>query len=332
MSQDEIIEHAGQLLQAGKLVVIPTETVYGLGANALDVAAVEKIFAAKGRPSTDPLIVHVADRSHVHDLVERVSEAAEQLMSAFWPGPLTLIMTKSDRVPPQVTAGRDTVAVRMPDHELALAVIQAAGVPVAAPSANKFGRVSPTTPAHVAAELEGSYDLLVDGGTCTHGVESTILDTTSTPPRLLRPGSITVEQLESVVGPIETVQQVVSKDIAATSPGQLIGHYSPRTRVVVVDLDPVALANAAAQVGAALQGVHVLALPSDPTKAAQRLYSTLRHADGTNSDLIVAPRYENSGVGRAVNDRLFRSAHGDVVSVNDANQLIDALRPRLPRQ
>lgn len=332
MTQDEVIERAGQLLQSGKLVVIPTETVYGLGANALDADAVEKIFTAKGRPSTDPLIVHVADRSQVDDLVNGVSATAERLMAAFWPGPLTLILQKSDRVPAQVTSGLNTVAVRMPDHELALAVIKAAGVPVAAPSANKFGRVSPTTPEHVAAELAGTYELLVDGGPCTHGVESTILDTTSTPPRLLRPGSITVEQLQAEIGPIETVEQVVSEDTAAVSPGQMIGHYSPRTRVVVVDLEPAALINAAADFENALPSVHVLSLTEDATLAAQRLYGALRSADASRSDLIVAPRYENTGIGRAINDRLFRSAHGDLVKVEDINQLIDALKERLPGQ
>lgn len=369
MVNDEVILQAGELLRAGKLVVIPTETVYGLGANALDPEAVRGIFVAKGRPSTDPLIVHVSRQSQVRGLVREVSRSAEQLMEAFWPGPLTLIMNKSDQVPTDVTAGLDTVAVRMPDHQLARAVIDAAGVPVAAPSANRFGRVSPTTPEHVVAELSGRYDLLVDGGSCAHGVESTIVDTTTEPVRLLRPGSITVEQLEAVVGPIAVVHQMLDEATTAESPGQLIGHYSPQTPVVVVNVTPTELADVVQQAQsvisstpgvagstannaatndanndaihagadaadstnsrAASQQLVALTLSSDPATAAQQLYGALREADAAAVDLIVAPRFEDTGLGHALNDRLFRAAHGDFITEVDSKLVVQALLQRL---
>ena len=190
---------AGSIIRSGGLVAFPTETVYGLGANGLDPAAVEGIFRAKGRPSDNPLILHVAKKSDVKDLWTRVPEEARLLMDAFWPGPLTLIFNRSSLVPDQVAAGLPTVAVRMPDHKTALALIRAAGVPIAAPSANLSGRPSPTTAQHVKADLEGRIDLILDGGPCRVGLESTVLSLCGTP-TILRPGGVTREMLEALMG------------------------------------------------------------------------------------------------------------------------------------
>jgi L-threonylcarbamoyladenylate synthase len=217
---------AAELLRAGQLVAIPTETVYGLAANALDEAAVRRIFAAKGRPYSSPLIVHVADLAMARDMAREWPPEAEKLAERFWPGPLTIIVPKSDRVPDIVTAGLPSVALRMPAHPVALAVIRAAGVPLAAPSANRFTQLSPTTAQHVRDALGDAVDLVLDGGPCTVGIESTVISLTGPIPRILRPGMISQTQIEDVIGPVESGAGV-------ESPGQHPKHYSPRTRVVV---------------------------------------------------------------------------------------------------
>lgn len=254
------IATAAAILRAGGLVAFPTETVYGLGANALDVRAVARIFDVKGRPRFDPLIVHVPDRAHAEALVTGFPPPAQQLADRFWPGPLTLVLPKTEVVPDLVTAGGSTVAIRVPDHPLALALLRASGVPIAAPSANLFGRVSPTTAAHVREQLGDQIDLILDGGPCRVGVESTVLQLTSDgPPRLLRPGGITLEELEAVLGPIDATCRVgcahqpvdtASLDSAGSpigghsppcdsapfaSPGMLPQHYAPRTPLVLMD-------------------------------------------------------------------------------------------------
>jgi len=258
------VKHAAELLRAGKLVAFPTETVYGLGANALDEAAVARIFAAKNRPTFDPLIVHVYDVAQLEQLVREIPPTARLLIDRFWPGPLTLVLPKTDAVPDLVTAGLPTVAVRMPDHPLALELLRLAGVPVAAPSANPFGAVSPTTAEHVAEQLGDRVDFILDGGACRVGVESTVLavgqafqpdllgcrirkNTAVSDPalqnshefcygqtgkpdlRLLRPGGVPVEAIEAIVGPVAISSVTATDDSPQPSPGMLTRHYAPRT-------------------------------------------------------------------------------------------------------
>lgn len=231
---------AGRVLRAGGLVAFPTETVYGLGANGLDGEAVRRIFAAKGRPADNPLILHVAKKSDVKDLWLRVPIKARILMDAFWPGPLTLVYTRSSRVPDEVTAGLSTVALRMPEHKTALALIRAAGVPIAAPSANLSGRPSPTTAAHVKADLDGKIDIILDGGPCRVGLESTVLSLVGEP-TILRPGGITREMLEALIGAVEVAPSVLSplaEGETPASPGMKYKHYAPDAEVLIAPGSP----------------------------------------------------------------------------------------------
>lgn len=232
-------EAAGRILRTGGLVVFPTETVYGLGANGLDGEAVSRIFEAKGRPNDNPLILHVAKKSDVKQLWKQVPDIARQLMDAFWPGPLTLVFPRSSLVPDEVTAGLDTVAVRMPAHKTALALIRAAGVPVAAPSANLSGKPSPTCIEHVQLDMDGRVDAMINGGPCKVGVESTVLSLTGTP-TILRPGGVTREMLSSVIGNVELASSILSPMKAgevAASPGMKYKHYAPDASVIVATGD-----------------------------------------------------------------------------------------------
>ncbi len=231
------IARAGEMIAEGKTVVFPTETVYGLGANALDAEAVQKIFEAKGRPSDNPLIVHIGSTSDLENLVQEVPRKAEQLMEAFWPGPLTMIMKKTDQVPEAVTAGLDTVAIRFPSDPIASALIRAAHVPVAAPSANISGRPSPTKPEHVIEDMMGRVSAIITGGEGTKvGLESTVMDMTTEPPTMLRPGGVTVEAIEAVIGKIDVSPNVIENVIPekAKSPGMKYTHYSPKGDLVIV--------------------------------------------------------------------------------------------------
>ena len=230
----------GRILREGGLVAFPTETVYGLGANGLDEQAVRKIFEAKGRPSDNPLILHVSRKNDVRKLWDTVPEKAQRLMDAFWPGPLTLVYTKSDLVPDAVTAGLPTVAVRMPDHKTARALIKAADVPIAAPSANASGKPSPTTAAHVLEDMDGKIPLILDGGPCQFGVESTVVSV-GAQPMILRPGAVTKGMLEAVVGPVRLHKSLLSplgEGEEAASPGMKYRHYAPEAEVVVVTGSP----------------------------------------------------------------------------------------------
>src|SRR5436190_1865041 len=225
------IRRAADLIRAGRLVAFPTETVYGLGANALDAAAVGRVFEAKGRPATNPVIVHVADADRVRDVAAAWPEAAARLAARFWPGPLTVVVPRRAEVPDVVTAGGPTVAVRCPAHAVARALIREADVPVAAPSANRSTELSPTRAEHVLKGLDGRIDLVLDGGPCPGGIESTVVDVTGGAVRLLRPGLVTVPMLEEVVGRVETGTTSTG---VARSPGQMARHYRPRTPLVLV--------------------------------------------------------------------------------------------------
>ena len=236
---EEGIERAALALAAGKLVVIPTETVYGLGANAFDTRAVARVFEAKRRPTFDPLIVHIAELEALDAVAVWPNEVARALAEAFWPGPLTLILPKRERVPGLVTSGLDSVAVRMPAHPVARAIIRLSGVPVAAPSANPFGYLSPTRAEHVARMLGDAVDFIVDGGPCEIGVESTVLDVTGERPRILRPGGLPRAAIEKLCGPVDIIDRASGQP---TSPGQLESHYAPRSRLDLVEAGGLAAA------------------------------------------------------------------------------------------
>ena len=280
---------AAELLRAGELVAIPTETVYGLAANALDEAAVRKIFAAKGRPHSSPLIVHVADLTMARELAREWPPQAEKLAAAFWPGPLTIIVPKSDKVPDIVTAGLPSVALRMPAHPLALAVIRAAGIPLAAPSANRFTQLSPTTAQHVRDALGDAVALIVDGGPCTVGIESTVISLTGPVPRILRPGMITQTQIEEVIGKVET-------GAGEESPGQHPKHYSPRTRVVIGESPSEG------------KGIR-LDMPDDPATYAEQFYRKLHDLDQQNYDWIAIELPPDTPEWAGVRDRITRAAN-----------------------
>ncbi len=317
----DTIEHAASILRAGGLVAFPTETVYGLGADACSGAAVRSVFEAKGRPATDPLIVHLGVApigGQPYPMLDRVVKdwpaTAERLALHFWPGPLTLIVPRGDGVAVEVGAELDTVAVRVPAHAAARALIVAAGRPIAAPSANRFGRVSPTTAAHVLEELDGRIDLVLDGGPTALGVESSVVDLVGPVPALLRPGGVTLEDLVEVLGEVRhEPRRVVAEEEAASGPGQLLRHYSPSTPVVLVDGDRLVVDELLRGLQHAGVTTARVSLPDDAASAARALYSSLRAGDALGVQVLLAPVLAPDGLGRAVNDRLFRAAHGRVV-------------------
>lgn len=323
---------AAEILRAGGLVALPTETVYGLGTNALDAAAVERIFAAKQRPAWDPMIVHIADEQMLNGLVREVPEAARRLMAAFWPGPLTLLLPRSAAVPDAVTAGRPLVGVRMPAHPVALELIRRAGVPVAAPSANLFGHISPTTAAHVLHDLDGRIDAVVDAGPTEHGVESTVLDPCRSPMLIYRPGAVTAEQIRAVAGAVEAFQgdQPVKETPreAQPSPGLGLRHYAPRARLVLVEASLAELESRLAEEALRWPTERVgLMLPAEvpfsmmgtiphlwgrwtvPEELARELYAGLRALDAAGCTVILCPLPPADGIGAAIRDRLIKAGN-----------------------
>ena len=299
-----MIDEAVEVLRSGGLVAFPTETVYGLGADAANPHALRRLFAVKGRPLDHPVIVHVARADQLDEIGRDVPPVAHALANAFWPGPLTIIVRRHpDRIASEATGGRDTVGIRVPDHPIALALLEAFGSGIAAPSANRFGRVSPTTAQHVRDDLGPDVDLVLDGGPCTVGVESTIVDVTGAEPVILRVGGIGDEQLATVVG--AALAQHTSGEIAA--PGTLASHYAPNARVELVAAD--ALDHRAAQLRAQGRIVGVLEAPANVGDYARMLYQRLRDLDGQGVDVILAsPPTDTDGVGAAVADRLRRAA------------------------
>lgn len=301
----------------GGLVAFPTETVYGLGCDALNPDAAAKVFEAKQRPQFDPLIVHIADRRQLDNVVRALTIAAWQLIDQFWPGPLTLVLPKHPTIPDLVTAGLDTVAVRMPNHPVAHALIQEAGTPIAAPSANPFGYVSPTTAQHVADGLGSAIDLILDGGPCPVGVESTIVSLIDSQAELLRPGSITLEQLSAVIGPLNRSSSVVDQP---TAPGQLARHYATQTPVTILTsakTRPTPTKNERvgllifSEASAADEGfaaVEVLSTTGDLREAARHLFAALRRLDAQDLDRIYVEPCQEEGLGMAIMDRLRRCA------------------------
>jgi L-threonylcarbamoyladenylate synthase len=320
------LAQAAEILRSGGTVAFPTETVYGLGADALEEAAVARIFAAKERPNWDPLIVHVADPAMLERVVAEVPPRARRLMEKFWPGPLTLLLPKNAAVPDAATAGRRLVGVRMPQHPVALALIRAANLPIAAPSANRFGRTSPTTAAHVLEDLDGRIDMVLDGGATSIGVESTVVDASVEPMVIYRPGAITAEMLADVAG--EVIHYVAPIHLVAPaslpSPGVGIRHYAPRAQLVLVET-PEELRQQAAAFAREEELVGVM-LPrgwdrspldavvyewgewQDADALARALFTGLRALDAHGVTIIVCPLPSAEGVGLAIRDRLQKAA------------------------
>ncbi len=303
-SSAEQIQHAAACIREGKLVAFPTETVYGLGANALDAQAVERIFRIKGRPSTSPLIVHVESRERAPELVVKWPAVAEQLAREFWPGPLTLVLPKRGFIPDIVTAGLPTVGLRVPANAFALALLANAGVPIAAPSANRFTELSPTTAEHVRKSLGNEVDFILDGGPATVGIESTVLSLAGPAPVLLRPGMISRERMEALIGPIELAG--AATEAAHPSPGMHPKHYSPRT--------PLLLNAPAAGRGAYLwltrqnHAAHSVQMPADPEHYAAALYETLHRLDEKHLDWIAVELPPDAPEWAGIRDRLQRAA------------------------
>lgn len=320
------IAAAGELLAAGKLVGIPTETVYGLAADATDAQAVLSIFAAKERPADNPLIVHVAELEEIYHVAAEVPEAALKLAAAFWPGPLTIILPRGKNIPPQVSAGLDTVSIRMPSHPVARAIIRAAGKPLAAPSGNRSGRPSPTTARHMLEDMDGRIPLIVDGGECSVGVESTVMTLCTEEPLVLRPGAVTAEQLSAVLGCPVRLSHAITEGLkegeAPQSPGMKYKHYAPKAEVTLVVGDAAqyaAYVNANAKEGSmalcfaedekALQVPCVVYGAADhPEQQAQQVFGALRMLDERGAKTVLAHCPETSGVALAVYNRLLRAA------------------------
>jgi len=335
--EPEKIALAAAEIRGGGLVAFPTETVYGLGANALDETAVRRIFAAKARPSEDPLIVHIGKIEDLAAVVDQIPDLVKVLAEAFWPGPLTLVLPKSRLVPANVSAGLNNVAVRMPAHPVALALLESAGVPIAAPSANRFGHTSPTTAAHVLQDLGDFIDMILDGGEASVGVESTVLDLTHTPPVILRPGGLTREELECIIGPVGL--QDKNEPGPQISPGLLDSHYAPHARLILcMGAGPAVLEKIELlareqlekgvhvgllladedQVQCQIPGVPVITLgpANDLTQIARNLYAGLHKLDDLRVEVILARSFTVQGLGLAINDRLRRAA-SQIVSSRD---------------
>ena len=342
--KDDDFQQAGEILREGGLVAFPTETVYGLGADALNSQAAAKIYAAKGRPSDNPLIVHIADTEDLKRIAAKIPEKAGILAEAFWPGPLTMIFPKTDAVPYGTTGGLDTVAVRMPNHKIALELIRQSGVLIAAPSANTSGRPSPTRAEHVRKDMDGRIDMIIDGGKVGIGIESTIVDMTAEPPMILRPGYITKEMLEEKIGRVTVDKVVTAKAVTEIktdhyvpkAPGMKYKHYAPKADLVLVDGESGAVVekiNALAQEMEA-QGKKVGIIATDETEKyyktgeilsigarddedaiARHLYRILREFDDMDVEQIYSESFETPRIGQAIMNRLLKAAGHQVIHV-----------------
>ena len=335
--EQTIIKQAASIISNGGLVAFPTETVYGLGANGLDDVAARRIFAAKGRPADNPLILHIAEQAEIRPLVKSVPANAVALMNAFWPGPLTVVLERSELVPDAVTGGLDTVAIRLPRSLIARRLIQAAGVPIAAPSANASGRPSPTTAQAVWFDLAGKLDMILDGGQCDVGLESTVVDCTTPVPTLLRPGGITREMLLAVLGELELDRNLSDQTSAPRSPGMKYTHYAPAAPMILIDALPPAdtvklllrevnLALAAGKRVGAVTSVETAALlpetvlvavygpRGDKEQMAGNVYECLRRFDKSPVDLIFGEAVDEVGIGLAIMNRLRKAAGYHIIS------------------
>jgi L-threonylcarbamoyladenylate synthase len=323
----ENIALSARTILEGGLVAFPTETVYGLGANALDETAVQRIFTAKGRPTADPLIVHLGGLEQIEQAASAVPQVAQCLAEAFWPGPLTLVLPKQPRISHLVTSGLETVAVRVPNHPIALALLREAGTPIAAPSANRFGHISPTTAQHVWHDLNGRIEIILDGGSAPLGVESTVLDVSTTPPRILRPGGVTREMLETVIGEVIVLTHKRKAEKGLPSPGLLEKHYAPRAGMIFFKGENArqAMFSHLEKERASGKKIGILAadedavtfeqggevvyrLGADLESVARHIYAGMRWLDSQSVDLILCRDFGESGLGLAIRDRLTRAA------------------------
>jgi L-threonylcarbamoyladenylate synthase len=309
----EAVRRAAELIRRGEIVGFPTETVYGLGADATNGLAASRVFERKERPSFDPLIVHVAEREWLPTVAREVPPAAHALIERFWPGPLTVVLPKTERVPDIVTAGLSSVGVRMPRHDVALALLKEAGVPIAAPSANRFGCVSPTTARHVADQL-GEDLFILDGGPCAVGIESTVISFLDESPELLRPGAVTLEEIESIAGTVV----VAGAGRESIAPGRSLRHYAPGVPLSLIDWPAevplerrrrsAILVFAPRSDATGFARTEVLSESGDPRQAAANLFAALHRLDASGCDRIYAVRTSEQGLGRAIMDRLRRAA------------------------
>ncbi len=338
-----VYEKAGEIIRSGGLVAFPTETVYGLGGNGFDAAASGKIYAAKGRPSDNPLILHIADADMLSMITDEVTDKAKKLMDKFWPGPLTMIFNKKKEVPLETTGGLETVAVRMPDHEVARALIAASGTPIAAPSANVSGRPSPTLASHVYEDLAGRIDMIIDGGSVGLGLESTIIDTTCEPPMILRPGYITKEMFEEVIGEVVIDPAILKKpdeSLKPKAPGMKYRHYAPKASLTLVEGELAAVADriivlssekivTGAKVGIVAteetkpyyekvftnNEIELLMLGSrnDAASIARSLYRILRECDEKGMEYVFCETFPADNLGEAIMNRLRKAAGYTIV-------------------
>lgn len=331
------LKKAAYILRQGGLVAFPTETVYGLGADGLNEEAAKKIYAAKGRPSDNPLIIHISDRDALYELTREIPKAAEKLAKAFWPGPLTMILKKSDKVPFGTTGGLDTVAIRMPQEPIALALIEESGVYIAAPSANTSGRPSPTKAEHVIQDLSGKIDMIIDGGSVGIGLESTIIDLTSDIPTILRPGFITKDMLESVVGEVMIDHSILDSgsNVKPKAPGMKYKHYAPKGDITIYEGnidDVIAQINIKAKEKSS-DGIKVGIIATDETihsynygivksigtrkddrSIARNLFALLREFDDLNVEFIYTESFKDAGLGQAIMNRLLKAAGHHVMN------------------
>ena len=313
------IEEAAKIIRMGGIVAFPTETVYGLGANAFDTKAVARVFDVKGRPRFDPLIVHIGAWEQLEQVAMEMPQKAVKLIEVFWPGPLTVIVKKRPAISDLVTAGLDGVGIRMPRNEIARKLITCADTPIAAPSANTFGCISPTCAQHVRSDLGNAVDLIVDGGTCEVGIESTILSFMEDIPILLRPGGIPLEDIEAVIGHVEIAGKSV---LSHSSPGRLPKHYAPRTPMVLYGSNVPVLNHARIGLlalerpieGKEFVAVEILSRTGNLAEAASNLFAALKRLDQAGLDLIIATPVPDHGLGRAINDRLERAAQKQCIA------------------
>lgn len=337
----DAIKQAATILQNSGLVAFPTETVYGLGADALNAEAAAKIYAAKGRPSDNPLIVHIADKNAVYELADNVSEKAVMLMEAFWPGPLTIILPKKNIVPYGTTGGLNTVAIRMPSHPVALSLIKESGVYIAAPSANTSGRPSPTNAEHVKEDMDGRIDMILDGGAVGIGIESTIVDMTGEAPTILRPGFITKKMIEDIVGPVRTDKAILCPDAAykPKAPGMKYTHYAPKGELTIVESSTndnlavinkinslvsektnagynVAIISSEENAGKYnCEHIFIAGSVSKDETVAARIYGILRQCDDISADFIFSEAFDKGALGSAIMNRLLKAAGQRIINV-----------------
>jgi len=336
MPTDEALIKAGELIRAGEVVGFPTETVYGLGADATNSQAIAKVFAAKGRPGDNPLIVHISDLSQINGIIKgEMNENAKKLAAAYWPGPMTMIFPKADCISNRTTAGLDSVGVRFPSHPVAQAFIAAANRPIAAPSANLSGKPSPTTAQHVFKDMDGRIPLIIDGGASGVGLESTVIDVCSNPVRVLRPGGITPQMIADVLGEVEvdgSVLRPIKEGEIVRSPGMKYKHYAPNGSLVIVRGDSDRVADKINSLYDATEGSkcilvldthkalygqrNTVSLGADPTQAAHRLFDVLREMDDLNVNAMFSEAVEAEGIGLAVMNRLGRAAAFHIIDAN----------------